>query len=78
MKKLNLAILLGLFVATGNVMAADEQSACDIKKMSEQQFNDCIVVEGNGETWASYQQELQELDRLVKEQRNASKGVASR
>lgn len=78
MKKLNLAILLGLFVATGNVMAADKQSACDTSKMSEQQFNDCIVVEGNGETWESYQQEMRELDRLVSEQRNASKGVASR
>jgi len=78
MKNLNMAILLGMLVATGNVVASDSDSACDVNKMSDQQFNDCIVVEGSDQTWLSYQQEMQELDELVREQSNASKGLASR
>lgn len=78
MKKINRVILLGLFVAAGNVAAADSKSACDVSSMTDQQFNDCIVVEGAGQSWSSYQKEMHELDELVREQRNASKGIASR
>lgn len=78
MKNINMAILLGLLVAAGNVIAADKKSACDVNNMSDQQFNDCIVVEGSGQSWSSYQKDMQELDELVREQRNASKGVATR
>jgi len=78
MKKINLALVLGLFVAAGSVAAADVESACDVSKMTDQQFNDCIVVEGSDQTWSSYQKEMQELDELVREQRNASEGIASR
>jgi len=78
MKKMNTALVLGLFVVAGNVVAADRESACNISKMSDQQFNDCIVVEGSDQTWSSYQAEMRELDELVREQRNTSEGVASR
>ncbi len=77
MKILNIAVLMGLFVAAGNVAAAGAESACDASRMTDQQFNDCIVVEGSGQSWSSYQQEMRELDRLVREQRHASDGIAS-
>jgi len=78
MKKLNLVIISGLLIAAGNVVAADMESACDVSKMTDQQFNDCIVVEGADQSWSSYKQEMLELDDLIREQNNASEGLASR
>ncbi|HED17408.1 MAG TPA: hypothetical protein ENI64_11420 [Gammaproteobacteria bacterium] len=78
MKTMNMVLVVGLLVVAANVAAADNESACDVSKMSDQQFNDCIVVEGSDQTWSSYQAEMRELDELIREQRNVSKGIASR
>ena len=48
------------------------ESACNYETMSEQEFSDCIVVEGAGQSWSSYQKEMRELESRIRDEQGGT------
>ena len=54
-------------------------SECNSQTMDENTFDTCLVVEGSGQTWAEYQQDMRELEAsiLAKRQRQVQADIPS-